>query len=298
MFYQPSRALGLLVGTVLVFWTGAVGLVLFDNGLSSGIGLEGLLSYILAAAAAGLATLFGFWTYSLATLSYALDRNGLVIVWGPTRQVIPLGAIERLVPGTSVGVPRVSGVSWWGHHVGRAHIDRIGEVLFYSTHQSPAQVLYVMTSERNYAISVADPASFAEHIQLRQDMGPTTEITHHVERTGSTMQGFWDDKIAIGLVLAALLAGAAVWAQIALGYDDLPATLALHFPPTEVSPIVTVVSRDAILELPRVASAVLVVNVVLGVLIHGWERIAGYVLFLVAIAVQVALIAAYAIAVA
>ena len=39
-------------------------------------------------------------------------------------------------------------------------------------------------------------------------------------------------------------------------------------------------------------------NLVLGVLIHSWERIAGYVLFLVAIAVQVALIAAYAIAVA
>jgi hypothetical protein len=298
MFYQPSRALGLLVGILLTFWTGAVGLVLLDNGLSSGIGLEGLLSYGLAAAAAGLAMLFGFWTYSLATLSYALDRNGLVIVWGPTRQVIPLGAIERLVPGTSVGVPRVSGISWWGHHIGRAHIDRIGEVLFYSTHQSPSQVLYVMTSERNYAISVADPAGFAQHIQLRQDMGPTAEITHHVERTGSTMQSFCDDKLAIGLVVAALLSGAAVWAQIALGYDDLPATLALHFPPTDVSPIITVVSRDAILELPRVASAVLVVNVVLGVLIHGWERIAGYVLLLVAIAIQITLMAAYAIAVA
>jgi hypothetical protein len=298
MFYQPSRALGLLVGTVLGLWTTAVGLVLLDNGISSGIGMEGVLSYSVALAAGGLALLFAFWTYSLATLSYALDRNGLAIVWGSTRQVIPLGAIERLVPGTSVGVPRVSGVSWWGHHVGRAEIDRIGEVLFYSTHQSAAQVLYVMTSERNYAISVDDPASFAQHIQLRQDMGPTTEVTHHVERTGSMMQSFWDDKVAITLVAVALLAGMAVWAQVALGYADLPTTLALHFPPTEVTPIVTVVSRDAILELPRVASVVLVVNLVLGVLLHGWERLAGYVLFLAATAVQIALIAAYAIAVA
>lgn len=298
MYYQPSRALGLLVGAVLALWTGAVGLVLLDNGLNSGIGLEGLISYSVAAAAAGLAALFAFWTYSLATLSYALDRNGLVIAWGPTRQIIPLGAIERLVPGTSVGVPRVSGVSWWGHHVGRARIDRIGEVLFYSTHQSPAQVLYVMTSERNYAISVADPAEFAQQIQIRQDLGPTAEVSHHVERSGTLAQGFWDDRVAVVLALLALLAGAGVWAQIALQYTGLPSTLELHFPPTEVIPIVTVVSRDAILELPRIASLVLAVNVTLGVLIHGWERVASYVLFLAATAVQVAFVAAFAIAIA
>ncbi|MEE8337867.1 MAG: PH domain-containing protein [Dehalococcoidia bacterium] len=298
MYYQPSRALGLLVGTVLALWTAAVGFVLFDNGLNSPIGIEGLISYVVAAAAAGLTALFAYWTYSLATLSYALDRNGLVISWGATRQVIPLGAIERLVPGTSIGVPRVAGVSWWGHHVGRARIERIGEVLFYSTHQSPAQVLYVMTSERNYAISVDDPADFAQQIQIRQDLGPTGTVTHHVERSGSALQGFWDDGVAVALALLALLAGAGVWAQVALGYGDLPSTLELHFPPSEVIPIVTVVSRDAILELPRVASLVLVLNVVLGVLIHGWERVAGYVLFLAAIAVQLALIAAYAIATA
>ncbi|MEE8421677.1 MAG: PH domain-containing protein, partial [Dehalococcoidia bacterium] len=274
----------------------AVGLVLFDNGINSEIGVAGFISYAIAAAAAALALLFAYWTYGLATLSYALDRNGLVIAWGPTRQVIPLGAIERLVPATSIGVPRVAGVTWWGHHVGRAHIDRIGDVLFYSTHQSPGQVLYVMTNERNYAISVEDPASFAQEIQVRQELGPTAEVTHHVERSGAAAQPFWDDRLGIALVLLAILAGAAVWAQVALLYADLPPTLELHFPPTEATPIVTVVSRDAILELPRVASIMLAINLVLGIALHAWERVAGYVLFLAAIVVQAAFIAAFAFA--
>ncbi len=298
MYYQPPRALGLLVGAVVTLWAAAVALVLFNNGLTSGIGLGQVFSYSASLAALVLAAIFGYWTYALATLSYALDRNGLVITWGTTRQVIPLGAIERLVPGTSVGVPRVGGVNWWGHHVGRANIERIGEVLFYSTHQTPEQVLYVMTEERNYAISVDDPAAFAQEIQVRQELGPTGEVTHHVERSGAAAQAFWNDRLGMALLLLALLACAAVWGQLTARYDDIPATLELHFPPTEPTPIVTVVSRDAIFELPRTASLILGMNLLVGLVLHAWDRVAGYVLFLAAAAVQAAFFAAIAIALA
>ena len=298
MYYQPPRALGLLVGAVITLWAAALALVLFNNGLTSEVGLGQLFSYAGALGAAALATLFAYWSYALATLSYALDRNGLVIAWGPTRQVIPLGAIERLVPGTSVGVPRVGGVSWWGHHAGRAHIERVGEVLFYSTHQSPEQVLYVMTAERNYAISVEDPADFAREIQLRQALGPTAEVTHHVERTGAAAQPFWSDRLGQALALLAILAGGLMWAQIAVRYGDLPATLELHFPPTEPTPIVTVVSRDAIFELPQIASLILGVNLAVGLVLHAWDRVAGYVLFIAAAVVQAAFVAAVALALA
>ena len=298
MYYQPPRALGLLVGVVITLWAVAVALVLLNNGVTAEIGVGGLLSYGGALAATGLAATFAYWTYALATLAYAVDRNGLVITWGAARQVIPLGAIERLVPGTAVGVPSVRGISWWGHHIGRAHIERIGDVLFYSTHQTPEQVLFVMTSERNYAISVQDPAAFAQEIQLRQELGPTAEVTHHVERSGVALHPFWSDRLGIALALLAVLAGAAVWAQIAMRYGGLPPTLELHFPPTEVVPIVTVVSREAILELPRTASLMLALNLALGLAFFSWDRVAGYVLLIAAVAVQGAFFAATAIALA
>ncbi len=298
MYYQPPRGLGLLVGTVMTLWAAAVALVLLNNGLTVDPGISWFASYLGALLAGGLAALFGYWTYALATLSYAVDRNGLVIRWGPTRQVIPLDAIERLVPGTAVGVPAVRGVSWWGHHVGGTHIERIGDVLFYSTHQAPEQVLYVMTSERNYAISVEDPAAFAQEIQVRQDLGPTARLEHHVERSGTAVQPFWSDRRALALATAALVAGALVWAQIAARYGMLPPTLELHFPPSDPQPIVTVTSRDAIFQLSRTASAILAVNIVLGAALHAWDRVAGYVLLFAATVVQLAFFAAVALALA
>ena len=298
MYHRPPRTLGLLVGAVISLWAAAVALVLLDGGLSADVGLRWFASYAGAAVAAALALLFAYWTYGLATLSYALDRNGLVIAWGPTRQVIPLGAIERLVPGTSLGVPRVSGVSWWGHHVGRARIERIGDVLFYSAHQAPEQVLYVLTAERNYAISVDDPARFAQEIQVRQELGPTGEVTHHVERAGAAAHAFWNDRLALTLALLAIVAGALPWLQLALRYGDLAATLEIYFPPSRPQSIVTVVGRDAIFELPRTASLMLGLNLVVGLALYSWDRVAGYVVFIAAAAVQIAFFAAIAIALA
>ncbi|MEZ4502160.1 MAG: PH domain-containing protein [Dehalococcoidia bacterium] len=298
MFIHPSRSLGLLVGGFLTLWAAGIAYLLLNEGATSGAGVGTLLSYLGGIAVGVLAVLFGYWTYSLATMSYAIDRNGLQITWGPIRQVIPLGAIERLVPGTALGVPPVRGVSWWGHHVGIANIERIGQVLFYSTHQSPEQVLYVITSERAYAISVEDPQAFAREIQTRQDLGPTAVVTHHVERSGPAVHALWDDRLGRALALAAIAAGLAVWLQVVLRYPSLPATLQLHFPPNDAPEVLTLSNREALFEIPRTGSAILVLNLVLAIALYGWERTPGYVLLAAAFGVQVALFAATTIALA
>ncbi len=123
-------------------------------------------------------------------------------------------------------------------------------------------------------------------------------MVHHVERHGVAGQAFWNDPVARGLALLALVAGALVWAQVSLRYSSLPATLELHFPPTALVQIVTVVSRDAILELPRTASALLAINLVAGFILHGWDRAAGWILLIAAVAIQLAFFAAIAIAIA
>lgn len=298
MFYRPQRTLGLLVGALLTFWPAGIAIVLVNFGLTSDIGVGGFLAYAGAALAGVLALVFAYWMYALATLSYALDRNGLIITWGPTRQVIPLGAIERLVPGTAVGVPRVRGVSWWGHHVGSATIERVGPVLFYSTHQTPEQVLYIMTPERSYAISVEDPTEFAHQILRRQELGPTAELSHHVRRERPGLLSVWDDRSGLALAGLAVVAGALVWLQLAVRYDGLPETLALNFPPYETPPLAELVERSALFELPRTASLILGVNIVAGIVIHRWERIVSSLLFAGAAAVQGVFFVALAIAIA
>ena len=288
MNYQPPRALGLLVGATFTLWALSIAALLINFASASDFEFSAVLAITGAVAAAALASLFGYWTYALATMNYALDRNGLVIQWGVTRQVVPLGDIERLVPGTSVGIPSVKGVSWLGYHIGRATIERIGDVLFYTTHQNAEQVLYVMTSERNYAISVEDPAGFARQVQIRQDLGPTARVTHHAQRLGSAAQAFWYDPIGRILVAAALFATFLMWSLVSLRYPDLPAALELHFPAAENTGLVDVRTKDSILQLPQIATLILAINLVVGFFLHAWERVAGYVLFLAAAAIQLA----------
>lgn len=296
MFYQPPRTLGLLMGALLAAWAAGIAVVLLIFAWGRPFDEATAGAYIAAAGALAVAGLFTYWCYALATLWYSVDRNGLVIHWGLLSQVVPLAEIERLVPGTSAGVPHVGGISWLGYHVGRGSVDRIGEILFYSTHQSPEQVLYVMTSEWTYGISVPDPAAFAREIQRRQDLGSTAPVEHHVERTLPALQGFWSDPRGLGLAGLAALLCATLWVVVAARYGSLPESFELYFPPSTSSPLVELVGRSAVLELPRVASALLLANLGLGVLAYAWDRVASYTLFIVGGALQVGFIAAFILA--
>ena len=292
MFYQPPRALGLMVGAVLIAWSLGIAALLVLGTLDQPFGLLTLGTSMVTAACLGVAGVFAYWTYSLATLSYSLDRNGLVIRWGITKQIIPLGAIERLVPGTSVGVPQVQGVSWMGYHVGRADIQRIGNVLFYSTHQTPEQVLYVMTTERNYAISVPDPAAFARQIQVRQDLGPTAQVTHHVERGLSAVQGFWGDRIGWLLAVTAISLCGIAWLALAFQYGGLPGTVHVFFPPAEIAPLSETNTKDILTDVPRAATVVLALDLVVSTMMYVWDRAIARLLLGAGIALQIGFLVA------
>jgi len=297
MTYQPPRAIGILIGATLTLWGAAVAILLINHAIAVNFGFSVVLTIAGSIAAATVAVLFGYWTYALGTLSYELDRNGLVIYWGATRQVIPLQEIERIVPGTSVAIAPVQGVSWLGYHVGLASIEHVGDVLFYSTHQNEKQVLYVITSDRNYAISVDDPNEFAREVQIRQDLGPTAPIATHAQRIGSTAQAFWHDPVGRVLVGTALLANFLMWTFVSLRYPALPAVFEMQFPAYEESELINPQTKDSILQLPLIATILLVINLLVGFVLHTWARITSYLLFIVAIIVQLLFTGAIAIAI-
>lgn len=297
MTYQPPRAIGMLIGSTLTLWSAAIAILLMNHAIAVNFGFSVVITLTCSIAAATIAALFGYWTYALGTLSYEIDRNGLVIYWGATRQVIPLEAIERIVPGTSVGIAPVRGVSWLGYHVGLASIERVGDVLFYSTHQDENQVLYVMTSGENYAISVDNPAEFAREVQIRQGLGPTATVAAHAQRMGSATQAFWYDPVSHVLVGTALLASFLMWTFVSFRYPALPIVFEMHFPAHEESRLVDVRTKEAILQLPQIATILLVINLLVGFVLHTRGRIASYLLFVVATIVQLLFTGAIAIAI-
>ena len=293
MQYRPPRNLGLATGALLTAWALAVALLLVVLGLGMDLGFAGWLAWVGALLAGAVALLYGYWTWALWTLSYDLDRNALLIRWGLTQQVIPLGAIERLVPAGVAGLPEVDGLGWWGSQIGRASPAAIGDVLCYATERLPDETVYVVTARQAYALTIADPQEFARQVAVRQELGPTAELRHEARRSGPRALPS-DDRIALALAGLALLGSALVWLQLALRHDAVPATAPLHLTASEAADFV---ARPVLLEMGTTATAILLAGLVVGVLVHSRERVAGRLVIGAAAIVQAIVFVATAIAI-
>lgn len=295
MEFRPSRAIGSLFGGGLAAWCFIVALALVVRGLTQDISLGIISLYVAASVFFFIGLLFAYWTYSLGTLRYTLDRNALTITWGDIRQMVPMSQIERLVPGRELPNPHVAGVSWLGHHIGHAQVEGgIGDTLFYSTHRSPADLLYIVTANQSYAVSIDDEVAFAEAVQAQQRLGSLVAVPQAPDRLYLAAQPFWEDRAAQALALAAFATFFAMFAYVYQQYPSLPQSIALSFP--QLNGVTRVASKDELLKIPMTGVGLLLLNLGLGFVAHSWERMVGYVLLLAAIGAEGILLAAAIIA--
>lgn len=248
------------------------------------------LAWVAAALLIGLAALFASWTYCVATLGYVIERDTLTIRWGLRRVVIPIDTILRMVPGRTLDAAKVSGLNWWGCHVGSADVKRIGYTLFYSTHGSADEVLYVHTTQESYALTVIDQAAFAEEIQARAAMGTVMEHVQRSAATGVAAFPFWRDRVAIGATLLSAMATLVLCGYVFARYPGLPQVVQLHFP--ALGGVVRVGDKGELLRIAYLGATVLGVNTVLGVVVHARERAAGLWLLASTGMIQAVLLAA------
>jgi len=295
MEFKPHRAIGSLVGGGFAAWCFVLAVALVARGLTQDISLGIISLYIVATLFFLLGLLFAYWTYSLGTLRYVLDRNALTIIWGDIRQLVPMSQIERLVPGRELPNPHVAGVSWMGHHVGHAQVEGgIGDTLFYSTHRSPDDLLYIVTGGQSYAVSVEDEVAFAEAVQAQQRLGSLVAVSQSPDRLYLAAQPFWEDRIAQALAFAAAAVFFAMFAFVYQQYPGLSQSIELSFP--QLDGVTRVGSKSELLKLPMTGIGLLAINLALGFIAHSWERMVGYVLLLAAIGAEAILLAAAVIA--
>lgn len=289
MEYRPPRGIGTLVGGLLAGWCLILTLALSLRGGLAQVSLGVVGLYVLAACFFLAALLFAYWTYCCHTMRYVVDRNGLTIVWGDIRQTVPMSRIERLVPGRELASPAVQGISWPGHHVGKADVKGVGPTLVYSTHRSPHELLYVVTPDQSYALSVIDEVAFARDLQAAQRLGALIAVPQGSARTSLAAHPFWRDRWAQLLALAAVAAFFVLLGYVYHEYAGLPERLALSFP--YAAGVTRVAHRHEVLAIPSTAIGLLLLNLGLGFLAHAWERSLGYLLLVAAAASQGMLLA-------
>jgi hypothetical protein len=274
-----SIGIGLMIIIVLVD-VGLIGLA-SSRPLSIGtflIGLAVLLSF-------GLLGLVGYWVYGLGASGYFLDRNALIIQWGPAEQIIPTGQIERVFVGDELDVPVLfHGGRWPGHWVGYGEIAGIGQALFYAT-VPPQQQIYIVTPGLIYGISPADRDDFLRSLQRRLQMGPTQVVEQSSRRPAFLEWSIWQDWLGLTLLAISLLALLALIGLLCFRSPSLPLLVPLHF--DAAGKVDRLGPRGLIFIVPLIGLLTLLLNGVLGSLTYRRERVASYLLWGGALLVQV-----------
>ena len=228
--------------------------------------------------------------WGLASASYELDRNALVIHWGGVTHQIPMASVQDVLPGTEVGRLRMRpGFRWPGYFVGLGEAQKVSPILFFATAPLNDQVV-IRTTGMAYAISPKDMETFLPALRERLDMGPTQEVEEISTHPAFLDWAIWKDRLGLSLLLGsatllALLVGLLCWR-----YPSLPAEIALRFSSTG-EPLL-IVAASGIFYMALLGVIFLVINGGLGLFFYHRERTATYFLWSGLLAVQGALWAA------
>lgn len=240
------------------------------------LGLMGLLTLPLLAA-------LGYGLYGLLNLTYDVNRNRVLIRWAASEQVIPLERITRIVEGNQLDSVRWRGVKWPGYAIGRGEAEGWGPFLSFATEPLEHQLLLV-TPSLSYFISPLDRDGFLTALEVRRQMGALESVVQEVRHAPFLTWPLWRDRTLWWMTLAGVLANGALFAYLCWRYTSLPFFLPLHFDPLGHADRVG--TRAELFRLPLIGLLALLVNGVLGGVLHPRHRLAGYLLLGGAIVVQ------------
>jgi hypothetical protein len=247
-------------------------------------GASFILALVVLASALVIAYL-GYRTLCAFTLEYWVDRDGVTVIWGPTRQIVPIGQIERIVAQPQL-VPGEGPSPWhWPcPNRRRMRTDSLGPVNAYSTRPLPEQIVLVAGAE-SYGLSPIDGGAFVEALQERYSLGANRVLETELRRPPLWTWPLWSDRIALILIFAGLLGVLVMFGALCFRYPDLSSDLPVHF---DVSGLPDrIAGKSELFTLPLIGLTVWLFNTATGVWLYRHvQRGAAYLLWFGALVVQ------------
>lgn len=201
-------------------------------------------------------------TWAAFTLEYWVDRNSITVVWANTRQVIPLGRVQRIIRGGVENLSRTAWLYWPAPFLGSAgRALGLLNINMLSTRPMP-ECLLLQTDEAVFALSPENIEGFLASIQARHSLGPIAEVEPVVLRSS-----LWD-RVFHGEASGAVLLGAGLFGVLALfgvlmwQFPDLPEVLAFHYNTDGLPDVVR--EKNALFLLPSIGLLAWMVNGVWG----------------------------------
>ncbi len=295
---RPSRTPGIRFGYLII-----VGLIVLDIGLlvllfNEPLTLFSFLWGCLLLASIPAVAFVAFWTSALGNTRYYVEGDLLIIRWGGLQYLLQLSQIEGLVAVPVLQrVRRFRGLRWPGYLVGEGEVVVAQvqadtavsyEAVFFAT-RSHDSLLLLVSQPISFVVSPVDLENFRDCIVALQ----ATEIAQTEMMSVTTRLNFlhwplWRDKLALGLMGAAVGLNGLLFALLAGLYGRFPAEVPLHF--NRLGMVDRIGSPANLFILPIIGFLAWLTNLFFGgIFYHGrGERMTGYVAWGTAVLVQLA----------
>jgi hypothetical protein len=227
----------------------------------------------------------GFRTVGTWTLEYWIDRDAVTLVWGPTRQIVPLPRIQRILMGTTAQAPRSARPWHWPCPERRRYVaNGLGVINAYAT-RSLAEQIILITDGESFSLSPVDPQGFVKALQQRHALGTARLVPVELQRPPLWTWPLWRDRGALFLMGAGLFGVLLMFGVLCFRFPHLSADLPLHFDvaglPDRIAP------KSGLFGLPLIGLVTWVFNTTVGVwLYRRVQHGAAYLLWGGALAVQ------------
>ncbi|MEM7344941.1 MAG: PH domain-containing protein [Chloroflexota bacterium] len=232
---------------------------------------------LLILASLGIALYFAYYAYAYAQLRYRLDRNGLRIYWGLSTIQIPITTIQEVYPSSPALLPDrfILGIpipGWW--------VGKREQTTFFASSLTTA--VLIRTGNDDFVISPIGREQFVDAWQKRQSFGATQVWSQTYLAPFPFDLGLWADRLGQRLFVGGILFYLILIGTIFVQYPTLAATSPLSVFEQSTSSM----SQSQILFLAVMATATFLINSGLGIFWHKQEAVASYLLWTVAIIVQ------------
>lgn len=230
MELQPPKSTGLAFGLgALLVWlalaAGSLALIVTRPLDPLSAALAALLT-----ASAPLAVWLAYRGAGLLSARYRLTRNSLTVDWGGRREVIPLTEIEEAHSASEyAGTLRPPAWRWPGCVVGRVQQADLGAVEFLAVTAEKSRLVLLGYPGGWLALSPANPAAFLTALAERRAEGVEEPVEAETVLPELPQWALWQDRLALGLILAGAVALLALLGYFTLISPQLPAEMALRF---------------------------------------------------------------------
>jgi hypothetical protein len=220
----------------------------------------------------------GYRTRGAFTMEYWVDRDAVTLVWGSSRQTVPLGQIQRVLVGSRPAQKlRVEPWHWPCPDRRRVVCADLGVVNSYATRSLDQQVILV-TSGESYGLSPVNPDRFLNALQERYALGVGRPLQPELRQPPIWTWPLWRDRVALTLIAAGLLGLLLMFAMLCFRFPVLSSDLPLHFDasgiPDRIAP------KSGLFALPFIGLIAWVFNLVAGIwFYHRVQRGAAYLLW-------------------